>query len=129
MGGRHPEEALKHFTELSDREHAIFEAGIALGAIAHQLSGLPVRADEKLLRELSKVLEESFRLQPFRSYVRIRINPERLRGQVSRYGYGLITPECLDVEVEVRYGDSRAVGRMKYIEELGYPLMFIESVE
>ncbi len=130
MKGRHPEEAVKYFTKLSDREYAIFEVGIALGSIAHQLSGLPVRADKRMLEDLSRALEESFRSQPFRSSVRIKIELEKLGKRVSsRYGYGVITPECLDVLVEVRYGESRAVGRMRYIEELGYPLMFIESVE
>ena len=130
MEKRHPKEALRYFTGLNAREHAVFEAGIALGAIAHQLSGLPVKAEEDFLRKLARSLEESFKSQPFRQEVRIEFNLERVRRLASPiYGYGVLTPDCLDIRVKVEYDGSKAVGRMRYVEELGYPLMYIESVE
>ena len=45
-----------------------------------------------------------------------------------KYEYGIISPESLDVRVEVRYGDARAVGRLRYIDELDYPLIYVEEV-
>ena len=125
--GRHPESVLKLFAEMSDKEHAIFEAGICLASILHQLIGLPVRADEGFLEDLAEVAQRSFSLQPFRAYVRIKILKDRLK--VSKtYGYGVISPESLDVRVEVRYGEARVVGRLRYVDELGYPLMYVEEV-
>ena len=124
---RHPESALKLFAEMSDREHAIFEAGICLASILHQLIGLPVKADEEFLENLVEVAQRSFSLQPFRADVRIKILKDRLKISKS-YGYGVISPESLDVRVEVRYGDARAVGRLRYVDELDYPLMYVEEV-
>ena len=125
--GRHPESVLKLFAEMSDKEHAIFEAGICLASILHQLIGLPVKADKGFLEDLAEVAQRSFSLQPFRAYVRIKILKDRLK--ISKtYGYGVISPESLDVRVEVRYGEARAVGRLRYVDELGYPLMYVEEV-
>jgi len=124
---RHPESALKLFAEMSDREHAIFEAGICLASILHQLIGLPVKVDEEFLENLAEVAQRSFSLQPFRADVRIKILKDRLKISKS-YGYGIISPESLDVRVEVRYGEARAVGRLRYVDELDYPLMYVEEV-
>ena len=125
--GRHPESVLKLFAEMSDKEHAIFEAGICLASILHQLIGLPVKADEGFLEDLAEVAQRSFSLQPFRAYVRIKILKDRLK--ISKtYGYGVISPDSLDVRVEVRYGEARVVGRLRYVDELDYPLMYVEEV-
>ena len=125
--GRHPESALKLFAGMSDREHAIFEAGICLASILHQLIGLPVKADEEFLENLAEAAQGSFSLQPFRANVRIKILKDRLK--ISKiYGYGIISPKSLDVRVEVRYGEAGAVGRLRYVEELDYPLMYVEEV-
>lgn len=127
-GIRHSPEALKLFAKLSDREHAIFEAGIALGAIAHQLVGTPI--DREKLREFEELMSRIFLVQPFRKSVKIRIREDRLTpGRVKPYQYSVITLESLDVSVEVEYGDARVVGKMNWIEELGYPLMWIEDVK
>jgi len=91
------------------------------------LIGLPVKADEEFLENLAEVAQRSFSLQPFRADVRIRILKDRLKISKS-YGYGIISPESLDVKVEVRYGEARAVGRLRYVDELDYPLMYVEEV-
>ena len=89
--------------------------------------GLPVKADKGFLEDLAEVAQRSFSLQPFRADVKIRILKDRLK--ISKtYGYGVISPESLDVRVEVRYGEARAVGRLRYVEELDYPLMYVEEV-
>ena len=125
--GRHPESVLKLFAEMSDKEHAIFEAGICLASILHQLIGLPVKADEGLLEDLAEVAQRAFSLQPFRADVRIKILKDRLK--ISKtYGYGVISPDSLDVRVEVRYGEARVVGRLRYVDELDYPLIYVEEV-
>ena len=125
--GKHPDSALEFFAEMSDREHAIFEAGICLASILHQLIGLPVKADDEFLKDLAEVVQRSFSLQPFRADVRIKIIKDRLKIS-KKYEYGIVSPESLDVRVEVRYGDARAVGRLRYIDELDYPLIYVEEV-
>jgi hypothetical protein len=124
---RHNPSALKYFSELTDREHAIFEAGVSLGAIFHQLVGMPVNLGKK--EELERALSNAFCTQPFRADIEIKINAEKIaRGLIEPYNYGVITPESLDVKVIVEYGDVKVKARMRWIDELGYPLMYIEDV-
>lgn len=127
MGERHKKEALRLFARLSDREHAVFEAGIALAAILHQLVGMPVEVSE--LGRVEESLSKAFSAQPFRKNVRIKVREEGLqRGKTEPYSYGVIVPEALDVVVEVEYGEARARARLRWVEELGYPLMYVEEV-
>lgn len=124
---RHTKEALKYFENLTDREHALFEAGISLGAIFHQLIGMPVKLEK--IRELESALSNAFSSQPFRVRTDVRINIERIRrGLTEPYDYGVINPESLDVEVVVEYGYARVKARLRWIDELGYPLMYVEEV-
>ena len=59
--------------------------------------------------------------------VRVRIDRERLhiRGP---YRYGTLTEDLLDVEVTVRVGAERAVGVLRYVPELDYPLMYLNDI-
>ncbi len=123
---RHDPSALKYFLKLTDTEHAIFEAGISLGAIFHQLVGMPVNLEK--IEELEKALSNAFSSQPFRVRTEIKINVEKIRkGLLEPYDYGVVTPESLDVIVIVEYGDVRVKARLRWIDELGYPLMYIEE--
>lgn len=124
---KHPPEALKYFSKLTDREHALFELGISLGAIFHQLVGMPLPLDG--LENLEEALSKAFSRQPFREIVEIKIVGEKLiRGSRPPYDYGVVTPSSLDVRVVVRYGGVRVSGRLRWVEELGYPLMYVEDV-
>lgn len=123
---RHVEQALKYFEKLTDREHAIFEAGISLGSIFHQLVGMPVNLEK--IRELETALSNAFTSQPFRVKTEIKINAEKVnRGLKEPYNYGVINAESLYVEVIVEYGDARVKARLSWIDELGYPLMYVEE--
>lgn len=124
---KHLPEALRYFSKLTDREHALFELGIALGAIFHQLLGMPIPLDS--VESLEEVFSKAFLRQPFREIVEIKIIKEKLMiGSRPPYDYGVITPSSLDVKVVVRYGDVKVSGRLKWIEELGYPLMYVEDI-
>ncbi|MCX8192906.1 MAG: dihydroneopterin aldolase family protein [Nitrososphaeria archaeon] len=127
VGERHSQTALKYFAKLSDREHAIFEAGIALGAIFHQLIGLPINVEK--IEELEKTLNDAFLNQPFRRIVDIKIKREYVkRGFEKPYSYGVISPESLEAKIVVEYGEAKVVAKLRWIDELRYPLMFIEEI-
>ncbi|RLF14050.1 MAG: dihydroneopterin aldolase, partial [Thermoprotei archaeon] len=40
-----------------------------------------------------------------------------------------LTGDELAVKVVVRYGKARAYAALRYVPELGYPLMYVEKVE
>ncbi|MEM1583414.1 MAG: dihydroneopterin aldolase family protein [Nitrososphaerota archaeon] len=123
---RHESSALKYFTNLTDREHAIFEAGISLGAIFHQLIGMPV--DLEKLDELEAALSSTFSIQPFRTKIEIKIDAEKIKkGLTKPYNYGVITPESLSIKVVVEYGEARVTARLEWIDEIGFPLMYVQE--
>ena len=109
----------------SDRERAIFEAGIKLGALYHQFTGAPLNL--KTVESLEKAVEKCISAQPYVRSVRVRIDRNAVRRALNRFGYCELSGEMLDVEVVVGYGGVEVSAGLKV--EDGYPLMFIKSIE
>ncbi len=109
----------------TERDRAAFEAGIKLGAIVHQFVGTPVT--EGTAAALERAMEASTRLQPLVEDIRVRIDRERLRAH-GPYGYASLTEDLFDIEVVVRAGPSRAVGVLRFVPELDYPLMYLKEI-
>jgi hypothetical protein len=70
--------------DFTDRERAIFEAGIALGALTHSAVGLP--AASTVAPYIEKALAKSFMLQPYRREVKVRLRRIPRRPRLYRYG-------------------------------------------
>lgn len=114
----------------SERDRAIFETGIALASIYHQFLGTPIARRPEQLRALERVIEYAAKTQPYREEVRVRIKDEKVKGEKrDEYDYELLKGRHLDVSVVIRYGGFRVWGRMKYVKELDYTLMYVEKVE
>jgi hypothetical protein len=122
--------AVKHFCrEITDRERAVFEGGIALAALYHQFVGTPIsRADRRAIETLENAMERVAKLQPYREDVKVKINIDIRKDTGGPYGYESLRGEHLDLTVKTRYGRAKATARLKYIPELDYPLMYIEEV-
>jgi len=120
--------AKKYFSkDISDRERAIFEGGIKLGAIYHQFLGLPISKSTDF-DNLEKMIEQSVKIQPYVDFVKIRINKEFLTKQkVNEYDYHNLEGKMIDISLTIKYNDSKVKMRCKYIKELDYPLMYIEE--
>jgi hypothetical protein len=116
----------KYFRNISPRERAIFEGAITMGALFHQFIGTPVREDSA--KALEMAIEESMELQPCIDAVEVKINFEDSGGD-NEYAYLSLTGDMLDVKVVSSYQGAEAVTRMRYVEELNYPLMYVESVD
>jgi len=120
--GKVEEIARRYFPEnFTDRERAIFEAGIALGALTHSAVGLP--AVSTVAPYIEKALAKSFMLQPYRRDVKVRLR--RIPRRPRLYRYGTVSPENVEAEVVVEYGSARVRARMGYVKELKYPLMYV----
>lgn len=117
----------KYFQNITTRERAIFEGAITMGALFHQFVGTPVSIDSA--PSLEKAIEESLTLQPCISNVKVRIDREMLEKAENEYEYLSLTGDMLDVKVTSGYHETRVVVRMHYIEELQYPLMYVEEVD
>jgi len=109
----------------ADRDRAAFEVGIKLGSIVHQYVGAPLTSETAA--SLERAIEAATRVQPLVERVRVRIDRKRMRIR-GPYKYGVLTEDLLDVEVSVRVGAARAVGALRYVPELDYPLMYLKDV-
>jgi hypothetical protein len=110
----------------SDRERALFEAGIKLGTIYHQFVGTPV--SKANAEAVERAIEESARIQPFVEDVTVHIDRTALREKRGPYDYYTLTGTMLQVRVRVRYGGAVVWAEMRKIGELSYPLMYVTEV-
>ncbi|MCP8321547.1 MAG: dihydroneopterin aldolase family protein [archaeon] len=126
------EESVRRYFDKSvtNRERAIFEGAIALGAIYHQFIGIPICKDEDVIKTLEETISKTMRLQPYRESVEVRINSDTIKGEKSHaYDYETLKGRHLDVRVKTRYGNAKATVRMRYIPEIDFTLMYIENLE
>jgi len=112
--------------EITDRDIAIFEAGIKLGALYHQFIGTPVSVDT--VTDLERAIQRSVSLQPWVSSVDVKIDREKVQRCENEFNYCELRGEMLDVTVVIQYKTVEVHARVKYDEAMDYPLMRIEKV-
>jgi hypothetical protein len=114
---------------VSDRERAIFEGAIALGAIYHQFIGIPISRDPKVIEAVEKAIKSTMELQPFKEKVDVKIRTDQIKeAKKEPYSYDTLKGSALEVRVTAKYGNAKALLTMKHVPELDYDLMFIERV-
>lgn len=109
----------------TDRERAIFEAGIKLGTIYHQYVGVPVNLSN--LTSLQNAIKESVMVQPFVEYAEVTIDREIVKKKQGVYKYITLSGDMLDVKVVVKYKDVHVTAKLEYIKDMDYPLMHLED--
>lgn len=120
--------ASRYFAKgLTSSERAAFEAGIALATALHQFVGMPLPRDDRGIRLLERTIERVLLAQPYRSRAEVKVR--RTRGKRWPYDYGWLDPRGFSVEISVRYDDAEVRAVLRWIDELEYPLMYIERVK
>ncbi len=116
-----------HAASISRREALLFEAGVKLGGVFHQYLGMPV--SPRTAPSLARAIESAVGLQPYVRSVRVRVDPSR-GGPLGtgRFAYRYLTPEMLDVTVELADGAVAVVARLRHRPDLRYPLMSVVRV-
>lgn len=114
----------KYFS-CTDRERAIFEAGIKLGTIYHQYVGVPVNLSN--LTSLENAIKQSVMVQPFVEYAQVKIDKEIVQKRQGVYKYITLSGEMLEVELRIKYNDEVVRARLEYISDMDYPLMHLEE--
>lgn len=117
----------KYFKNISGRERAIFEGAITMGALFHQFVGTPVNSESA--ETLENSIKNAMELQPCIEGVEVKINRQMLEETKSKFNYVSLSGDMMDIRVVSKFSDKKAVLRMEYIEELMYPLMYVESVD
>ncbi|MCX6650895.1 MAG: dihydroneopterin aldolase family protein [Methanomassiliicoccales archaeon] len=126
MTSRREELATRYFN-CSERERAVFEAGIKLGTIYHQFVGTPVAAAN--VEILEKAIEDGVRVQPFVKDVKVSISREVLRKKKDEFDYQTLTGNMLNVELTVTVGSTTVIAGMDFKSDLRYPLMYVKDIE
>jgi len=117
----------EYFSNITKRERAIFEGAISMGALFHQFVGTPVNKNTKGNLEIS--MEESLKLQPAIEDVEVEIRFDKLEESMTEFDYTSLTGDMLDVKIHTKVDNVKATIRIEFIEELNYPLMYVEKIE
>jgi len=113
---------------VTDRDNALFEAGIKLGALYHQFTGSPVNL--KTVESLENAIAQSISVQPFVEDITVSINRDMVRSNLNNeFGYCELEGCMLDVRIDVHYGLAKVRVALDFDTKLEYPLMRILSVE
>nr|MDO8084234.1 dihydroneopterin aldolase family protein [Candidatus Sigynarchaeum springense]MDO8119120.1 dihydroneopterin aldolase family protein [Candidatus Sigynarchaeota archaeon] len=132
MTGKEQKSVDQYFdVSITDRERACFEAGIKLGAIFHSIIGMPVVNNEEVMRKVEDGVIASFKSQPFVRDLRFRINVDSGKQYTKRheFDYTLIKEHMIDLEIDLVYKQTHITGKIQWIPELGYPLMFLKEIK
>lgn len=110
----------------TDRDRALFEAGIKMGTIYHQFVGTPFNADT--VDSLEEGIARAISVQPYVTAVQVSIDRSGLDSGGDRYSYRSLTGDMIDAIVTVCVGESRVTAEMRYDNDLHYPLMYVSDV-
>lgn len=115
-------------TKVTDRDRAIFEAGIALGMVIHQFTGIPIKFEDQI-KLLEKIIELSIKSQPYKKEAHVTIKIDNELKSENPYSYTTLKSRNIDVSLVVEYGKSIVKARLRYIPELNYTLAYLEDIE
>jgi hypothetical protein len=110
----------------TERERAVFEAGIKMATIYHQFVGTPV--NRRSVSGLENAISEAIEVQPYVSSAKVRIDRSVFPEGKDRYSYISLTGNMIDAVVMVALGRFEVVAEMRYDDEMRYPLMYVSSV-
>jgi len=115
--------------DLSKRERACFETGIKLGALYHILCGIPISSDENIVSSIEKGIESAISCQPYVKSVKINMDRNKIAGDKSTpFDYDEVTGKIIRAEIILNYESIEVIAKIDWIEDLEYPLMFIEKI-
>jgi hypothetical protein len=101
----------------TNREKAIFEAGIKLGALYHQWVGTPI--SQESAESVERAIEKSVILQPFVEEITVHLDRDRMAKNI--YGYSELSGLMFDVDIVTRVGFAYCRAHLDPHD--GYPLM------
>ncbi|MBU4373292.1 MAG: dihydroneopterin aldolase family protein [Euryarchaeota archaeon] len=114
--------------EINERDIAVFEAGIKLGALYHQFVGTPVSVDT--VDGLERIIEDSVGVQPYIRSVSVSIDREMVgKKQNPKFEYCELEGRMLHVSLQVLYKSTIVQVELAYNEELDYPMMSVKKIE
>lgn len=109
----------------SDRERAIFEAGIKLGMVCHQFVGTPINSKNK--KSVEKAIEETVSILPYVKKAKVKILCD-VKGK-GTFSQTPLTENMIDAKITVEIDNTSVTAEMRYDKDLDYPLMYVSKVD
>lgn len=114
--------------EITDRDSALFEAGIKLGSLYHQFVGSPLSLSS--IPSMENAIKESISAQPFVEDISVEIDRNQIKKELNDvFGYTELSGKMLSVRGTIRFNSARVYVSMTFNETLNYPLMQIDKIE
>jgi len=104
---------------VNNRDQAVFEAGIKLGALYHQWVGTPI--SRKSAASVESAIEKAVILQPNVEEITVRLDRNLMTENM--FGYSELTGLMFEVDLVTRVGLTYC--RARLAPHNGYPLMQI----
>lgn len=104
---------------VNNRDQAVFEAGIKLGALYHQWVGTPI--SRKSAASVESAIEQAVILQPNVEEITVRLDRNLMTENM--FGYSELTGLMFEVDLVTRVGFTYC--RARLAPHNGYPLMQI----
>jgi hypothetical protein len=104
---------------INNRDQAVFEAGIKLGALYHQWVGTPI--SRKSAASVESAIEQAVILQPFVEEITVRLDRNLMTE--NKFGYSELTGLMFEADIVTRVGFTYCRARLAPHD--GYPLMQI----
>jgi hypothetical protein len=115
-------------TDINERDKAVFEAGIKLGALYHQFVGTPISLET--VDALERTIEESISLQPHVRSVSVSIDREMVKKKLNpEFNYCELEGRMLHVSLQVIIKNTIAQAELAYNVEKDYPFMSMRKIE
>ncbi len=114
-------------SKITDRDSALFEAGIKLGALYHQFVGSPVNLSTA--GGLEEAIRGSISLQPCVQSITVAIDRKMVSERINDFGYCELDGRMLGVAAVIRYGTAVVHVGIRYDAEMDYPMMFVRQIE
>ena len=116
-------------SDINDRERACFEIGIKLGALYHILCGMPISSNPRIVDSIEKGIEASISCQPYVKSVKIKIDRDKIQGdKTTEFDYDELSGILIAATIVLEFNEIEITAKVEWIEELKYPLMFIEKI-
>ena len=104
---------------IDNRDLAVFEAGIKLGALYHQWIGTPI--SRRSAASVESAIEQAVILQPFVEEITVHLDSTLMIE--NRFGYSELSGLMFEAEIVTRVGFAYC--RARLAPKDGYPLMQI----
>jgi hypothetical protein len=112
---------------ITERDNALFEAGIKLGALYHQFVGTPVNISTVDI--LEQAIKESISVQPYVEKILVTIDRDIIINKTTeKFKYCELEGRMLEVEARITFFNVTATVGLKYDKTLDYPLMRIIDI-